>query len=88
MVRRAYPPEPVAIPSGISRKRRKLCSSKVPRCIQALHDDVVGEVLVDQQDQLRADDVAIRRRISAGSGFKRTAFVSGGLDAKWAVERH
>jgi hypothetical protein len=35
-------------------------ADNLPRRIQALRDDIVGEALGGQQDQLRADDVAIR----------------------------
>jgi hypothetical protein len=35
-------------------------ADNLPRGIQARRDDIVGETLGGQQDQLRADDVSIR----------------------------
>ena len=54
------------------------------RRVQACGKDVVGQTLGSQEHDFRSDDVAIRRRIFARSGFEFILLVSGKDDVKWA----
>src|SRR5207245_2187130 len=62
-------------------------ANDLARRIESCGDEIVAEPLGRQQDDLRADDVSIRRRIFAGSRFQRGSLVGSELDDVWAMSR-
>src|SRR5262249_41297027 len=58
------------------------------REVQTRGDDIVPEAGRCQENDFRAHDVSIRRRISARRCFQRSAFFATERDEKWAPSWH
>jgi hypothetical protein len=58
------------------------------REVETRGDDIVSEAGRSQENDFRADDVSIRRRIFARHRFQRCAFVVTERDEKRAPSRH